>query len=61
MDTNATNAQMLAAGVTLQVSVSIGVTLHDGHPDYQRSLRAADSALYQAKHGGRNRCVFVAS
>lgn len=76
VDTNAANAQMLAerirqrvaderlllpAGVTLQVSVSIGVTLHDGHPDYQRSLRAADSALYQAKHGGRNRCVFVAS
>ncbi len=74
VDSNAANAQTLAerirqrvaeerlllpAGVSLQVSVSIGLTLHDGHPDYQRSLRAADSALYQAKHGGRNRCVFV--
>ncbi|SEJ38461.1 diguanylate cyclase [Azotobacter beijerinckii] len=41
----------------LQLTVSVGVALHDGHPDYQRLLRCADRALYEAKHGGRNRVV----
>ncbi|WP_075880139.1 diguanylate cyclase [Vreelandella massiliensis] len=50
---------MLVAGDTLlNVTISVGVTLHDGHPDYQRSLQRADQALYQAKHNGRN-CVVV--
>lgn len=50
---------MLVAGDTLlNVTISIGVTLHDGHPDYQRSLQRADQALYQAKHSGRN-CVVM--
>lgn len=40
---------------SLSLSVSIGVAGHDGHPDYQNVLRAADEALYRAKHGGRNR------
>lgn len=44
---------------TLPVTVSIGVALHNGHPDYQRVLRSADEALYQAKHKGRN-CVVMA-
>lgn len=44
----------------LQVTVSIGVALHDGHPDYQRTMRSADEALYQAKHAGRN-CIVAAS
>ena len=38
-----------------QVTVSIGVALYDGHPDYQRMLQRADAALYQAKEKGRNR------
>jgi len=41
----------------LKVTVSVGLALHDGHPDYQRLLRRADEALYEAKHGGRNRVV----
>ncbi|SAI74610.1 signaling protein [Bordetella ansorpii] len=45
----------LPGGQTLQVTVSIGVATHDGHPDYQRLLKGADQALYQAKSGGRNR------
>src|SRR5690606_17421291 len=31
---------------SLNVTVSIGVAVHDGHPDYQRLLRRADEALY---------------
>ncbi|MGV6474760.1 diguanylate cyclase [Azotobacter vinelandii] len=43
----------------LQLTVSIGVALHDGHPDYQHLLRQADRALYEAKHGGRNQVVLA--
>ena len=43
----------------LQLTVSIGVAVHDGHPDYQRLLRRADQALYQAKHEGRNRSILL--
>jgi len=28
--------------------------LHDGHPDYNRTINQADEALYLAKQGGRN-------
>lgn len=42
-------------GRTVPVTVSIGAVLHDGHPDYQRIIKAADSALYAAKEAGRNR------
>ncbi len=44
---------------TLTVTISIGLALHNGHPDYKRMLRRADEALYQAKHSGRN-CIVVA-
>ncbi len=43
----------------LKVTVSIGVALHHGHPDYQRLIERADEALYEAKQGGRNRCVLA--
>lgn len=42
---------------TLTVTVSIGLALYDGHPDYKRLMRRADAALYRAKHEGRNRAV----
>ncbi len=41
----------------LKITTSIGIALHDGHPDYQRTITRADAALYQAKEGGRNCCV----
>lgn len=42
---------------TIKITVSIGVALHDGHPDHARILRSADDALYRAKNGGRNTVV----
>ena len=44
---------------TMHLTVSIGLAMHDGQPDYQRTLRRADVALYAAKQGGRN-CLVVA-
>lgn len=38
----------------LHISISIGVAMHTGHPDYIRLLKAADVALYNAKNCGRN-------
>ncbi|WP_159918072.1 GGDEF domain-containing protein [Pantoea sp. 18069] len=39
----------------VQVTVSIGVAMHDGHPDYEYTVRKSDQALYAAKNAGRNR------
>lgn len=38
-----------------KVSVSIGLAMHTGHPDYAQLIEAADAALYRAKAEGRNR------
>lgn len=42
---------------TTNVTVSIGVAVYDGRPDYLRLIERADSALYRAKQEGRNCCV----
>lgn len=49
----------LPQGDVIKVTVSIGIAVHDGHPDYERLLRRADQALYEAKNAGRNRCVLA--
>jgi len=51
-------AMPLRTGVPLSTSltVSIGVAVFDGHPDYQRLIDAAEAALREAKAAGRNRC-----
>ncbi|MFW8567186.1 GGDEF domain-containing protein [Orrella sp. 11846] len=41
----------------LSITVSIGLSTYDGHPDYQRLLRQSDRALYQAKQNGRNQLI----
>ena len=46
-------------GSSFNFTVSIGCALYDGHPDYQKFLDTADTALYAAKNSGRNR-VYLA-
>ncbi|MBF0285007.1 MAG: GGDEF domain-containing protein [Magnetococcales bacterium] len=49
----------LPNGQTLRITSSFGGAIHDGHPDYMRTLKRADQALYEAKGGGRNRYVLA--
>lgn len=72
VDVNTVGAQMMAEKLrkvveaetfrlpldkTMHLTISAGLAVHNGHPDYQRTLRLADEALYKAKHAGRNRVV----
>ncbi len=41
----------------IPVTVSGGVAISDGHPDYTKVISRADAALYRAKDAGRNCCV----
>ncbi len=45
---------------TATPTLSAGVALFDGHPDYQRLLDRADAALRQAQRQGGNRCLLDA-
>lgn len=56
----AATALRTASHATTAVTVSIGVALFDGHPDYQRMVDRASRALRQAKAQGRNQCVLCA-
>lgn len=56
-ETIAATPVRIGGGEEIKVTTSIGIALHDGHPDYERVISAADRALYEAKNGGRNRCV----
>ncbi|MEN2976671.1 diguanylate cyclase (plasmid) [Tistrella bauzanensis] len=47
----------LASGAHIVITASIGIAVFDGHPDYGRLIDAADRAMYDAKHGGRDRVV----
>lgn len=40
------------------LSCSIGILISSGNQPFEKLYRRADVALYQAKKGGRNRCVF---
>lgn len=42
----------------IRKTCSIGVASYAGHPNYNRILKLADAALYDAKNNGRNRIVF---
>ena len=49
----------VADGVSFHSTFSAGVAEAGGHVDAESLLQAADAALYQAKHAGRN-CVVAA-
>lgn len=53
----ANNTFKLSDGKSLSVTVSLGTAIHDRHPDFNRTLKLADDALYVAKNEGRNRVV----
>ncbi len=49
----------LANNQNIHLTCSIGIAVHDGHPDYNRMVKKADLALYDAKNKGRNRAIFI--
>ncbi|MDD5214386.1 MAG: GGDEF domain-containing protein [Methylococcales bacterium] len=53
----ANNSFKLSDNKTVGITVSIGTAIHDRHPDFNRTLKLADDALYIAKDEGRNRIV----
>ncbi|MDX1606347.1 MAG: GGDEF domain-containing protein, partial [Candidatus Competibacterales bacterium] len=53
------HAFLLSQDKRLRLSASIGVAVHDGHPDYTRAISQADRALIEAKHSGCNHCILA--
>ena len=53
----ANHAFKLNDNKTVDITVSIGTAVHDRHPDFNRTLKLADDALYIAKDEGRNRII----
>lgn len=49
----------LPRGVSVNMTVSIGLAQYSGHPDPQVLLNKADAALYQAKGTGRNQVIIA--
>ncbi len=49
----------LPDGSTLKLTISCGIALNGGELNYERTIKRADQAMYQAKRAGRNRCVMV--
>lgn len=53
-------APRLPGGATTALTMSIGVAVYDGHPDYQRLLARAEAALRQAQDEGHDQVVVAA-
>ncbi|MCG8615012.1 MAG: GGDEF domain-containing protein [Desulfobacterales bacterium] len=50
---------ILPGSEEIRITASLGVSIHDGHPDYSRIVSRADEALYEAKQSGRDKCVLL--
>ena len=50
---------LLADNHSLNVTISLGVAMHDGHPNFSRTMKLADDALYKAKNNGRNQVMIA--
>lgn len=44
---------------SVTVTISAGVAVYNGHPDYECLIKVADDALYQAKANGKNRIEYA--
>ncbi len=55
----AVGAQEVAGGMTVTMSFGIAASHHDERFNYTAVFAKADAALYEAKHGGRNRVVLA--
>lgn len=53
------NTIHLSGNNSVKVTISIGIAMYDGHPDYKRIMNRADAAVYAAKKDGRNRCMLA--
>ncbi len=51
------HAFILGGGAVIKLTLSIGVAVFDGHPDYQYLLGRAEAALDEARAAGGNRVV----
>ncbi|KFX07981.1 diguanylate cyclase [Pectobacterium betavasculorum] len=49
----------LQSGENVRMTISAGIAVYSGHPDYECLIKAADDALYQAKANGRNRIEYA--
>ncbi|MBA5203102.1 diguanylate cyclase [Pectobacterium aroidearum] len=49
----------LQNGESITMTISAGIAVYSGHPDYECLIKAADDALYQAKANGRNRIEYA--
>lgn len=51
------HSHLIYAGKTIQITVSIGVTIHHLKDSIEDFISRADTALYQAKQNGKNKTV----